>query len=65
MVDGYPIVDYARSRGIPEIHGNVLSDNVTMLKLCQVLGFTSAADPGDPSVIRVSRRLGDEPTSPR
>ncbi len=55
------IVDYARSRGIPEIHGNVLSDNTTMLKLCHVLGFTSARDPRDPSVIRVSRRLDDAP----
>jgi RimJ/RimL family protein N-acetyltransferase len=34
------IVDYARARGIEKIHGDVLASNTTMLKLCEVLGFT-------------------------
>jgi acetyltransferase len=51
------IIDYAGSRGIPEIHGDVLADNATMLKLCSVLGFSSSKDPRDVGVVRVSRRL--------
>ena len=54
------ILDYARARGIREIHGDVLADNAAMLGLCRALGFTAATDPVEPSVIRVSRRL-DEP----
>jgi acetyltransferase len=53
------IIDYARSRGIAEIHGDVLADNTAMLGLCRALGFTAAADPVEPSVIRVSRSLHD------
>jgi len=51
------IIDYARDRGIQEIHGDVLADNATMLKLCRVLGFTTTTDQSDRSVVRVSRRL--------
>jgi acetyltransferase len=53
------IIEYARARGIEEIHGDVLADNSTMLKLCQVLGFTASASEHDPTVARVSRRLGE------
>jgi acetyltransferase len=51
------IIDYARARGIQEIHGDVLADNATMLKLCRVLGFTPSRSARDPTVVRVSRRL--------
>ncbi|MGE0160375.1 MAG: GNAT family N-acetyltransferase [Gemmatimonadales bacterium] len=51
------IIDYARARGIAEIHGDVLADNATMLKLCHVLGFTASRSDRDPTVVRVSRRL--------
>jgi acetyltransferase len=51
------IIDYARARGIREIHGDVLADNSTMLKLCQVLGFTASASPHDPTVVRVRQSL--------
>jgi acetyltransferase len=53
------IIEYARERGIQEVHGDVLADNATMLRLCHVLGFTSSSG-HDPTVVRVSRRL-DEP----
>jgi acetyltransferase len=51
------IIDYARSRSIREIYGDVLHDNVTMLKLCRALGFSAAALPDDPSIVRVTLRL--------
>jgi acetyltransferase len=42
------ILDYAQQRGIREIQGDVLQENRTMLKLCEVLGFER---------VRVSLRL--------
>jgi acetyltransferase len=51
------IIDYARSRGIREIYGDVLQDNVTMLKLCRAFGFSQSSLPDDPTVVRVSLRL--------
>lgn len=46
-------IDYARSRGLRWMAGNVLPDNETMLDLCRRLGFVEADDAGDPSVIRM------------
>jgi acetyltransferase len=51
------IIDYARSRGIGELVGDVLRDNRTMLKLCQVFGFTSHRDPDDLGIVKVRLRL--------
>jgi acetyltransferase len=51
------IIDYARSRSIREIYGDVLHDNVTMLKLCRALGFSQSSLPDDPSIVRVTLRL--------
>jgi acetyltransferase len=47
------IIDYARSRGLHEICGDVLRENRTMLKLCQVLGFTTRRDPDDLEIVQV------------
>ncbi len=51
------IIDYARSRGIKEIYGDVLRDNITMLKLCRVLGFETSGVPDDLTLKRVTLRL--------
>ena len=51
------IIDYARRRGIGEIFGDVLADNHTMLKMCQMLGFDRARKSDDPGVIRVTLKL--------
>lgn len=51
------VIDYARSRGIKEIFGQVLSENIPMLKVCNTLGFTQKRDPDDPGVIIVSLKL--------
>lgn len=51
------IIDYARSRGIGRIHGDVLADNVKMLGLCRSLGFTVGRVPGELGVLRVTLEL--------
>jgi acetyltransferase len=44
------LIEYARSEGIQELYGEVLSDNSTMLRMCAELGFDIAESPRDPSV---------------
>ena len=51
------LLDYAQLRGIREIYGEVLQENRTMLKLCEVLGFTRSRSPDDPSIVRVTLDL--------
>ena len=51
------ITDYARSRGISEIFGEVLDENRSMLALCKAMGFKRRSDPDDPGVVRVSLQL--------
>ncbi len=51
------MIDYAKNRGIGEVYGDVLRDNRTMLKLCQVLGFEQTAVPGEPTMVRVVLKL--------
>ena len=54
------IIDYARARGIRQLIGDVLRENRTMLKLCQVLGFTTERDPDDLEIVKVRLRLDGE-----
>ena len=54
------LLDYAQLRGIREIYGEVLQENRTMLKLCEVLGFTKSRSPDDPSIVRVTLNLENE-----
>jgi hypothetical protein len=35
----------------------VLHENAAMLQMCRALGFTLAADPQDPSLVRVGKVL--------
>jgi acetyltransferase len=51
------IIDYAGSRGIGEIYGDVLRENTTMLKLCQALGFKPSSVADEPGVVRVTLTL--------
>jgi acetyltransferase len=53
------IIAYARRRGIREIFGEVLTQNHSMLSLCQQLGFRLEANPHDQSVVTVRLPLGD------
>jgi acetyltransferase len=47
------MIEYARSRGIAKLHGDVLDDNRSMLRLCEVLGFKRRRDPDDPGIVKV------------
>jgi len=47
------LIDYARTTGISEIFGSVLSENTNMLKMCRELGFSIEYEPGDLSQRRV------------
>jgi acetyltransferase len=51
------IIAYARAEGMRRIKGQVLRENLTMLAMCEELGFRSAADPEDPGIVDVSLEL--------
>lgn len=51
------IIDYARSRGIGRLFGEVLNDNRPMLAVCKALGFSRRSIPDDPGVVEVSLQL--------
>jgi len=53
------IIDYARSRGIGELYGEVLAENQPMLKLCDVLGFARSRIAGEFEVVRVTLKLDE------
>jgi acetyltransferase len=46
------LIDYARVRGIGELYGDVLQDNVAMLALCRSLGFSETER--EAGVVRVN-----------
>ncbi len=47
------LIDYAKAEGLKEIHGAVLAENSTMLRMCTELGFTVEGDPDDARLLRV------------
>jgi len=51
------IIDYARSRNIGEIYGDVLRENDTMLKVCKMFAFTQSNIPDEPNQVRVTLKL--------
>jgi len=57
------LIDYATAAGIVELYGFVLAENVTMMRMCRELGFTIAADPGDPAERHVSLWLNASPVA--
>ena len=58
------ILDYARSRGIKRVHGDVLRENRTMLAMADDLGFKIAPEILDPQVMRVDCDLTKERAPP-
>ncbi|MEZ5853113.1 MAG: bifunctional acetate--CoA ligase family protein/GNAT family N-acetyltransferase [Hyphomicrobiaceae bacterium] len=44
------LIDYARAEHLQELHGLVLAENTTMLRMCAELGFHIANDPEDTSL---------------
>ena len=51
------IIDYARSKGVREIIGDVLRENRPMLRLCELFRFQRRRKEDDPGVIAVHLRL--------
>jgi acetyltransferase len=48
------IIAYARSRGLKEIFGEVLTENVHMLRMAEQLGFTIRSHPEDAGLMTVA-----------
>src|SRR3954467_15665077 len=51
------IIEYARAIGLNLVHGQVLSENATMLRMCAELGFHIEDDPGANGIKRVTLAL--------
>lgn len=51
------IIDHGRGRGIKDIVGEVTRANVSMLTLCDELGFTRRKSPNDLATVEVHLRL--------
>jgi len=51
------IIEYARSVGLARVHGEVLAENTTMLRMCAELGFHIEDDPDTKGVKRVTLAL--------
>lgn len=51
------IIEYAKSRGMKELYGEVLRENEAMLRLNRALNFKIHATPDDPGVLHVSLPL--------
>jgi len=51
------IIEYARTKKLATVHGEVLNENITMLQMCRDLGFGIADDPDEAGLKRVTLRL--------
>ena len=51
------IIARARRKGLGTVHGEVLSENLTMLQMCKELGFGIADEPDEAGVKRVTLKL--------
>jgi|GEM_PF-3612863 len=51
------IIKYARNRKTGEIFGDVLREDTTMLKLCEVLGFARSRMSDELDQVRVTLNL--------
>jgi len=51
------IIEYARMIGLRRVHGQVLSENTTMLRMCAELGFHVEDDPTAKGIKRVTLAL--------
>jgi acetyltransferase len=51
------LIAYAKAEKLRQLHGSVLADNATMLRMCRELGFVVDTDPTDASLRTVRLRL--------
>ena len=57
------MIDYARAIGLKRVHGQVLAENTTMLKMCAELGFHIDDDPTAKGIKVVTLALTNNPDS--
>ncbi len=55
------LIDYATAAKLQQIYGHVLAHNTTMLAMCQQLGFATAIETDDPSLIKATLDLAHVP----
>ena len=53
------MIEYARAIGLKRVHGQVLAENTTMLRMCAELGFQISDDPGAKGIKVVTLTLAD------
>ena len=53
------LIDLARQREISELVGEVLRENVPMLRMCRKLGFAVSPEPSDFSIFVATKRLAE------
>jgi acetyltransferase len=51
------MIEYARTLGLARVHGQVLAENTTMLRMCAELGFHVDDDPGSSGIKVVKLEL--------
>ncbi|MCG6205081.1 bifunctional acetate--CoA ligase family protein/GNAT family N-acetyltransferase [Rhodopseudomonas sp. HC1] len=54
------IIEYARAEGLKYVCGQVLRENVAMLRMCRHLGFEAKADHSEPDILNVTLALTEE-----
>jgi acetyltransferase len=59
------MIEYASAIGLTQVHGQVLAENTTMLRMCAQLGFHVADDPRASYLKVVTLRLDDRPLGAR
>jgi acetyltransferase len=55
--------DIARAEHLACMSGDVLSENLEMVRLCERHGFKAVTKPDEPQVVRVSLALEPEPAA--
>jgi RimJ/RimL family protein N-acetyltransferase len=53
------MIDYAKAIGLRRVHGQVMAENTTMLRMCSELGFHIADDPDSKDIKVVTLELGE------
>jgi acetyltransferase len=51
------LLEHARASGVNDAEGVVLATNKAMLALARSVGFSVVAEPSDPTIVRIRRRL--------
>ena len=55
------MIEYARALGLKRVHGQVLAENTTMIRMCAELGFHIEDDPSSSGIKVVTLELAQPP----